>query len=199
MTSIDEVLEALESKSTEIESKINKKDALEYIGALSILITSYSTLLSHHKKLLEEMAESEYQKHRLLLDQYNKKMREMNSLRRNAHNIEQKDLAEAKLDKVSYAENVNTQQLEEEDFMSTNTRRLNSYLMTAIDSLDSLKKQGKVLDGTREKMLGGLKRMGFSEELVEKISGRYSNDKVLFMVGLFVVIVVFFLLRFIIK
>lgn len=199
MSSIDDILEALESKNREISTKINTEEAWESIGTLSILITSYSTFLNHHRKLLEELAEEDYKKHAAHLTQYNRKMNELNALRKKAYNDGEVDLAKANLDQVAYAENVNTQEFGEDDFMSTSTRRLNSYLITAIDSLDSLKKQGKVLDGAREKILGSLKKMGLGDELVEKIADRYSNDKILFMVGFFIVILAFFVLRFILK
>lgn len=197
MGSIDEILKSLEKKREQVDAEVNSRNAAESIGKISILVTSYSTLLSHHKRLLEEMAEDEYKRHSLLLAKYKKQINDMSVIAKKNSN---EDVAGRPKDaSLSYAENVNTQITEDESFVSTNTRRLNSYLVTAIDSLDSLKQQGKVLSSTREKILGGLRKMGIGNDLVEKIGDRYSNDKIMYTIGLTVVILVFFLLRFVIK
>lgn len=198
MTGIDEILKTLQNKSLEINSKINSPDASVSIGTLSILITSYSTLLNHHRRILEEMAENEYKKHMEHLNRYNKQLNEINIHRQKKISDERDELKRSGLGSVAYAENANMQKIEDEDIMSTSTRRLNSYLMTAIDSLDSIKQQGKVLESMREKILAGAKRMGVNDALVDKISNRYSNDKIMFMIGLALVIIVFFVLRFVV-
>lgn len=198
MAGIDEILSTLQNKSQEIDSRIHSPDAPASIGTLSILVTSYSTLLSHHRRILEEMAEGEYEKHIEHLNRYKKLLNEINIDRQNKILDERDELKRSGLGSVAYAENANTQKVEDEDIMSTNTRRLNNYMMTAIDSLDSIKQQGKVLEGIREKIVAGAKRMGVNDALVEKISNRYSNDKIVFMVGLALVVIVFFVLRFIV-
>lgn len=198
MAGIDEILRTLQNKSQEIDSQISSPNALASIGTLSILITSYSTLLSHHRRILEEMAEDEYKRHMEHLDRYQKQLSEINIDRQKKILDERDELKRSGLGSVAYAENANTQEVEDEDIMSTSTRRLNNYLMTAIDSLDSIKQQGKVLEGIREKIVAGAKRMGVNDALVDKISSRYSNDKIVFMAGLALVVIVFVVLRFIV-
>lgn len=198
MAGIDEILRTLQNKSQEIDSKISSPDASASIGTLSILITSYSTLLGHHRRILEEMAEGEYKRHMEHLDRYKKQLNEINIDRQKKILDERDELKRSGLGSVAYAENANAQKAEDEDIMSTSTRRLNNYLMTAIDSLDSIKQQGKVLEGIREKIVAGAKRMGVNDALVDKISSRYSNDKIMFMAGLALVVIVFIVLRFIV-
>eukprot|EP00866_Antonospora_locustae_P001769 jgi/Antlo1/1769/2349 len=198
MAGIDEILITLQNKNKEIDSRIRSPNAPSSIGTLSILITSYSTLLSHHRRILEEMAECEYKKHMDYLSRYKRQLNEI-SIDRQKKILEERDeLMRSGLGGVAYAENANTQKVEDEDIMSTNTRRLNNYLMSAIDSLDSIKQQGKVLEGIREKIVAGAKRMGVNDTLVDNISNRYSNDKIIFTGGLALVIIVFFVLRFIV-
>ncbi|KAL0265851.1 UNVERIFIED_CONTAM: hypothetical protein PYX00_011568 [Menopon gallinae] len=190
MAGIDDILKTLQNKSQEIDSRISSPEAPESIGTLSILVTSYSTLISYHRRILEEMAESEYRMHVEHLDRYRKHLNEISIERQKKVLDERDELKRSGLGSVFYAENTDALQPGDEDIMSTNTRRLNSYLMSAIDSLDSIKQQGKVLESVREKILAGAKRMGVNDTLVDKISSRYSNDKILFMIGLALVIIV---------
>ncbi|TBU08860.1 hypothetical protein CWI36_0090p0030 [Hamiltosporidium magnivora] len=85
---------------------------------------------------------------------------------------------------------------EDKNISTGNTRRLNSYIETALDSLESLKKQRVYIDNTKSKIREGLIGLGLSSQVVDDISNRYLNDYYFFWVGVGIVVLIFLLFRF---
>ncbi|RVD92215.1 vesicular transport protein [Tubulinosema ratisbonensis] len=172
MKDIKEISQILKDKKKELEEKIET----EQIPTLTILLTSYSNILQSNKQILQEFLPEEYSLHEETINNLRKVI--------NGRSKKQNDLNDS-----IYSENINLQCEEEEDFFNLGKRRANEYLSSAIDSLDNIRRQGRILEGAQNKVAEGLRKMGFSEGMINQITSRYKSDYLLFVC--FVVLIIF--------
>jgi len=74
------------------------------------------------------------------------------------------------------------------DFYGAQSSRMDNIIMSTMDSLESLRLQGKYIDSTRTMINDGLRRMGLSNRFINRIESRVTMDKVVF-IGLFIFLV----------
>lgn len=178
MKNIKEVSNALNQKKEEIEEKIET----ESIESLTILLTLYTNMLESNRTTLLEFTPDEYYSHE-------------NNINRLRNILNKRSKESYTSNETVYSENVNLQPIEEEeDFFNFGKRRVNEYLNTAIDSLDSIRRQGRILENAQETVADGLRKMGFSERMVEKISSRYRGDYLIFVFFVILVIFLYFII-----
>lgn len=175
MKDIKEISKTLAEKKKELEERIET----DQIPTLTILLTSYTNLLQSNKHILQEFLPEEYSMHEETI----------NNLRKiiNSRSKKQPDMNES-----IYSENVNLQSQEEEDFFNFGKRRVNDYISSAISSLDTIRRQGKILENAQDRVAEGLRRMGFSERMINQITSRYKSDYVIFVIFVILIILIYF-------
>ncbi|KAI5172370.1 hypothetical protein PAEPH01_1734 [Pancytospora epiphaga] len=90
-------------------------------------------------------------------------------------------------------------ELREREFYSKQSNRLDEFIMSTMDSLDSVKRQGVYIQKINEKLKSGLERLGVSGALISKIEARVSQDKTLFTALFCITLFMILLLRFYFK
>lgn len=86
-----------------------------------------------------------------------------------------------------------------DSYYNEKTQRVNNILTDAVNILDTIQKQGKYIERTNSRLKGGLLKLGLSKELVNEIDRRYLADNKIFVTCLVLLIILFFILRFLFK
>lgn len=82
-------------------------------------------------------------------------------------------------------------------FYSNQTNKLDGFLMSTMDSLNSLKRQSTQIKRISERVKHGLSRLGLSNSAINSIERRISYDKIIFIVLLVLLVLFVLFLRFI--
>lgn len=81
-------------------------------------------------------------------------------------------------------------------FVATQTNKLDEFISSSMDSLESLRRQSIHIDRVNDVLKRGAIRLGVSNETLGRIESRFAGDKSLFIILLIGVAVLFLLLRF---
>ena len=76
---------------------------------------------------------------------------------------------------------------------------VDGFILSTMDSLDSIKRQGVFIQRANERLKSGLVRLGVSGELISNIEARFARDKSLFIILFGAVFLLILLLRFYFK
>lgn len=190
----NKVIDKLEKIREDIEIEMQKEITEERVGRISAKLAYFSNFLINNEQLFisgdseeNKAKRSQYNQYKLAISNYKKKIAEINLLR-NAQVETQDNIEEF---------HENTAVVEPEDrFLGNNTRRVNSYIMNAIDTLESLKKQRVYIDNTRERIKDGLVRIGVSKGMVDKIGNRFLTDYYFFLAGVALIVVIIIIIKF---
>ncbi|CAD25693.1 BOS1-LIKE VESICULAR TRANSPORT PROTEIN [Encephalitozoon cuniculi GB-M1] len=169
------------------------EETLENIGALAIRIQSFSRSVSSLGPGNPEAERLSRQ-----ADLFNKAVLRLGSQRSKKRNEKKEEMIRSRVGvEEGYMENTGTPQpVTDDDFFSSSTKRINDVLMNAMDAFETVKRQNVYISRTNERIRAGLNRIGLSKQLIDQIDRRYLSDRVLFMGGVVLLVVVFFLLRF---
>ncbi|WEL39106.1 hypothetical protein PFJ87_07g01880 [Encephalitozoon hellem] len=169
------------------------EETLENIGALAIRIQSFSRSVSC---LDPEDPETEMLSKQA--DLFNKSISRLGSRRSKRRNAIREEMVKSKAStEKEYMENTSMPQpISDDDFFSSSTKRINDVLMNAMDAFETVKRQNVYINRTSERIRAGLSRIGLSKQLIDQIDKRYLSDRVLFMGGIVLLVIMFFLLRF---
>ncbi|KMV65884.1 hypothetical protein M970_071600 [Encephalitozoon cuniculi EcunIII-L] len=169
------------------------EETLENIGALAIRIQSFSRSVSSLGPGSPEAERLSRQ-----ADLFNKAVLRLGSQRSKKRNEKKEEMIRSRVGvEEGYMENTSTPQpVTDDDFFSSSTKRINDVLMNAMDAFETVKRQNVYISRTNERIRAGLNRIGLSKQLIDQIDRRYLSDRVLFMGGVVLLVVVFFLLRF---
>ncbi|KAF7682927.1 hypothetical protein TCON_1864 [Astathelohania contejeani] len=200
----NKIIESLNQQAEKIEEELEKcREDYDKIGNLSILLTKFGRMLKKNELMFNtEERRKQYRIYKHQLNNFNSILREINNARLEKKKVEDEELRTCNLPTapLTYEENINTlEEHNDTDFIQNSTHRINRYLISAIDSLENLRKQGSYLDNTRNKIKDGLTNIGIGSDVVDKISDRYLNDYYFFMAGVAFVVLIFLLLRFFFK
>lgn len=177
-----------------IESDLRDcEETLENVGALAIRIQMFTRAIS-------ALDSSDPEVERLLgqADVFNKAVIRLGGRRTKQKNEIREEMIRSKINvQEEYVENTHVpQQVSDEDFFSSSTKRINDVLMNAMDAFETVKRQNVYITRTSERIRAGLSRIGLSKQLIDQIDKRYLSDRVLFMSGIGLLVVLFILIRF---
>lgn len=186
----DKVVEKLNKIKEDIDTEMSQEmneERISYIQAKLAYFTNY--LINNEQLFISEDFEEnknkrkKYNYYKSEISKYKNIIMTMQA----SQNTKQQDNIEEF--------NENTTVVPEDRFLEDNTRRVNNYIMSAIDSLESLKKQRMYIDNTRERIKDGLAKIGMSKTMVEKISSRYLTDYYFFWAGVAVVVILIIIIK----
>lgn len=188
-----EVLALIDEENAIREELKNCEQKLENIGSLAIRVQVFTRSVA---SLSEEDTETERLSKQA--DLFNKAILRLGNQRSKQRNEEKKEMERSKIDvQEDYLENSCTPQpTTDEDFFSSSTQRINNVLMNAMDAFDTVRRQNVYIDRTSERIRIGLSRIGISKQLIDQIDRRYLSDRVIFMGGVVLLILLFILVRF---
>lgn len=181
-----------EENAIKKELEVCEKD-LENIGALAIRIQSFSRSVSSL-----DPEEPEAERLSKQADLFSKSILRLGSRRSKKRSEMREEMTKSKATtEKEYMENTNIPQpVSDDDFFSSSTKRINDVLMNAMDAFETVKRQNVYINRTSERIRAGLSRIGLSKQLIDQIDKRYLSDRVLFMGGIVLLVIMFFLLRF---
>ena len=170
------------------------EETLENIGALAIRVQSFSRSVAH----LDAVGDPETERLLQQADLFNKAVVRLGSRRSKKRGEKEQEMARSKISpRREYMENTDVPQVvTDDDFFSSSTKRINDVLMNAMDAFETVKRQNVYINRTSERIKAGLSRIGLSKQLIDQIDKRYLSDRVLFMGGIMLLVMLFFILRF---
>ncbi|AFN83405.1 putative vesicular transport protein [Encephalitozoon romaleae SJ-2008] len=174
------------------ELKVCEED-LENIGALAIRIQSFSRSVSNL-----DPSEPEAERLSKQADLFSKSILRLGNQRSKKRSEMREEMTKSKANtEKEYMENTNIPQpISDDDFFSSSTKRINDVLMNAMDAFETVKRQNVYINRTSERIRASLSQIGLSKQLIDQIDKRYLSDRVLFMGGIVLLVIMFFLLRF---
>ncbi|KAM0688468.1 hypothetical protein COBT_000279 [Conglomerata obtusa] len=184
-----------QEKLTKISEKIENDFTIlpPPISSLSTQIAHFSSLLVRNELLFCSQDNIEntrlrkiYKEYKAKLKIYKEKLSEINSKAQEVNNNTYESVH------PNIAENESV----EDEFITSNARRVLTYSHMALDSLDSLRKQRQVIESARGKIKNGLIGLGVSNNMVEMISNRYLTDYYFFMAGVAIIILLLIFIKY---
>lgn len=181
-----------EEKAIERELEECEK-TLENIGSLAIRIQTFARDV---RGLDPDDPEAERLDKQA--DVFSKAVLRLGSQRSRHKKEEQDEMRRSNIDfRREYMENTSMpQRATDEDFFSSSTQRINDVLMNAMDAFDTVRRQNVYINRTSERIRTGLRRIGLSKQLVDQIDRRYLSDRMVFIAGVVLTVLLFLLLRF---
>lgn len=185
-------IEELKIIADELEQELEscEKD-LKKTSILLVKIQSFQTMLNKREE------DGEIRILRVKAQSFLKKVQQLCQKR----NKEKSDLEQEMNDARIRVKKINEacdpdMELKERDFFSKQNEHLDNYILNAIDSIDSLKRQGVYIDRINENLRSGLIRMGVSSAFLNRIESRFKRDKLIFIILFFIIILFILFLRF---
>ncbi|ELQ76867.1 Golgi SNAP receptor complex member [Trachipleistophora hominis] len=161
---------------------INRDD----ITDMAIEISSLGNMLLDAEKHIGELTD---EKDTERLFAYKKTL---NELRDQLNELNRLRVSNASFEEISRCSEVDDEQLSESQrFYKRGNEKLDSIISDAVNNLDSLCKQKRIIHKTRNTLQRGKDRIGSGIKTLKSISDRYLNDYYVFMIGL--AIIVFFI------
>ena len=190
-------VEELERRAEEIERelKLCESDSRR-AGALTVKVQSFHNALRKENpsdpkvKRLQTRSKYFITQARLLSEQAAKEQENIDS-EMTASRIRPQRSGEIEYDSQG---GMSTQS--DSEFFSEQSTRMDSFISTTMDSIESLKRQGLVINRINDRLRDGLSRIGMSAELIESVEARFGRDRGIFYI-LFTGLVLFIVLLFI--
>ncbi|KAM0678516.1 hypothetical protein BDAP_000918 [Binucleata daphniae] len=179
---IDKVIE-------KIENDINNPQITKSI--FNIQVTQLSTLLIRYETLFSAEDDKENEKLKNIYKEYKQK------LKRYKERIKMVAIEEPTIN--NNFESLDTNNVNnsiESEYMSSSARRVENFSFMALDSIDMLRKQKKIIESARERVKTSLTGLGVSDSVVELISNRYLTDYYFFFGGAILIILLLFLINY---
>lgn len=184
-------LDALEAMASEIEKEIAicEKD-LKKAGSLAIKTQSLVNLL-----LKEDPTNRAVNVLKIKANSYQNKAKELCERRAKEKQDLENELEDSKIRVKKITEICDTGT--EQSFFVEQTSRLDEFISSSMDSLESLRRQSVLVDKINSNLRQGAVRLGVSTETLSMIETRFAGDKSLFLIllGMFVLLVI--LLKFV--
>ncbi|KAH9411062.1 hypothetical protein HK407_08g13360 [Ordospora pajunii] len=192
---VEHDISKLIEEANAIESDLKDcESTFENIGGLAIRVQSFSRAVHG---LEHETSQTRYL--RKQADMFNKRLVKLGSLRTKQKDEMNEELMHAKIkpekEYMESTEGLPQEMATDSDFFSSSTKRINDVLMNAMDAFETVKRQNVYISRTNDRIKIGLSRLGLSKQIIDEIDKRYLSDKFLFMGGIVLCVILFFLLR----
>lgn len=186
----------LQSIAKEIEEEIKLcENDLKKVGSLVIKAQSFVNLLAK-----EDSSDQAVRQLKGKAMAYQNKVKELSERRNREREDFEQELTDSKIrtKKITEVHDTGTDavQLSQKQFFSTQTSKLDDFISTSMDSLESLKQQSLYIDRINDVLKRGASRLGVSNETLNRIESRFWGDKSLFIIFLIGIVVLIFVLRF---
>lgn len=187
-------LKTLETMAGEIEEQINAcGNDLRNIGTLNIKTQSFLNMLSKANDGSEEF--------KILITkagEIRNKVKILSNLRKQEKEKMEQEMMESKIKYKKITEvHDNTRNELDSDFFDSQSSRLDDFIMSSMDSLASLKRQGNYINRITNTLRNSFVRLGGSSDLLQKIESQVEGYKKSFLILVGFLFIVFFCLRFI--
>lgn len=161
---------------------INKDDITDMAIEMSSLGNMVMDVGEHSVELTDEKDQERFFVYKKTLNELRDQLNELNKQR----------ISSASFEEVSRYDETGDEQLSESQrFYKRGNEKLDSLISDAVSNLDSLCKQKKIINKTRNTLLRGKDRIGNGIQVLKSISDRYLNDYYVFIIG--VAVIVFFI------
>jgi len=187
----------LQSMAVEIEEEIKMcEHDLKRVGSLVIKAQSLANLLAK-----EDPTDQAVRQLKGKAAEYQNKVKELSERR----NREREDFAQELTDSKIRVKNItevqdssaDLAQISQKQFFGAQSSKLDDFISTSMNSLESLKQQSVYIDRINDVLRRGASRLGVSNDTLSRIESRFVGDKSLFIIFLFGIVVLIFVLRFI--
>ncbi|ELA48082.1 hypothetical protein VCUG_00505 [Vavraia culicis subsp. floridensis] len=161
---------------------INKDDITDMAIEMSSLGNMVMDVEEHSVELTDEKDQERFFVYKKTLNELRDQLNELNKQR----------ISSASFEEVSRYDETGDEQLSESQrFYKRGNEKLDSLISDAVSNLDSLCKQKRIINKTRNTLLRGKDRIGDGIQVLKSISDRYLNDYYVFIIG--VAVIVFFI------
>lgn len=186
-------LEELAAMADEIENELGMCDKnIKKLGSASIKTQSFHNMVNK-----EDQGDRNIKQLQMKARYFLNRVKTFNDMRSKERSEFEQEMADSKIQVKKISETYDPDhELKEREFYSKQSNKLDSFIISTMDSLDSIKRQGVFIQRANERLKNGLMRLGVSGELIDKIEVRFARDKTLFMVLFGSVLFFIVLLRF---
>lgn len=87
-------------------------------------------------------------------------------------------------------------EMKERDFYSKQSSRVDDFISNTMDSLESLKRQGAIINRVNERITAGIERLGYTGDFIRRIEQRFGRDTMFFILLFGALFILVLLLRF---
>jgi hypothetical protein len=184
----------LKTMSNEIENEIeNCENDLNKVGSLTIKTQSFVNLLSKQDENNKEIKIL-----KIKANSYQKSARTLGEKKAALRNEFEQEMEDSKIrpQKISEIGDV-TNTMTDNEFYANQSSKLDEFISNSMDSIESLRKQGKYIENINSKLKQGMISLGVSSDVVNKIESRIAGDKTIFLICLCLIILLIIILRFV--
>lgn len=172
-------IEDLQAMADEIEGEIEIcENDLKRVGSLSIKTQSFANMVlrmdssSKTAGLLKIKASSFQNKVRILSDRRTREKLDL-ELELEDSKIRYKKITEAR---------DNALDVQDSEFFSRQSSKLDEFISSSMDSLESLGRQSVYIDRISSTLRSGLRKLGVGSDILHKIESRFAGDRSLFLI-----------------
>ncbi|ELA42794.1 uncharacterized protein VICG_00109 [Vittaforma corneae ATCC 50505] len=184
----------LKIMANEIENEIElcNKD-LKKVGSLVIKTQSLMNLLAK-----EDPSDKEVKVLKIKASSFQSKARELSERRSKEKQELENELMDSKIrtKKITEMSDFGSE-MGQSGFFAAQSSKLDDFISTSMDSLESLRRQSVYIDRINETLRRGAFRLGVSNETLSRIESRFAGDKSLFIILLIGIVALVLILRFI--
>lgn len=171
-------VEDLQTMADEIEKEIEACESdLRRVGSLSIKAQSFANMVqklglcTEGASLLRAKANSFQNRVRVLSDRRTREKQEL-----------EQELEDSKIKYKKITEvRDNALDMHDSEFFSRQSSKLDEFISSSMDSLESLRRQGVYIDRINSTLRSGILRLGVGSDTLHKIESRFAGDKSLFL------------------
>jgi len=184
--------EDLNKMADEIEDELGVcRNDLRKIGTLNIKAQSYMNILSKQNQntkefnLLKERGEHIQNNIKVLSDLRKKEKQEL-----------EQEMSDSKINfkRITEARD-SSSNVSESDFFHGQSSRLDRIIHSSMDSLESIKRQGNMINSVNDTLRRSFIKLGAGSDLLQKIESRVAGDKSLFLMLICILIALIILLK----
>lgn len=181
-------VEKIEKIVEKIENDMNNSSISK--STFNIQLTQLSTLLIRYEPLFSSEDVNESDRLRKMYSEYKQKLKVYKDQIKQIETEEPVITNTYESLDTNYIENV------ESEFMSSSARRVENISFMALDSIDMLRKQKKMIDNARERIKSGLSGLGVSNTIIDMITNRYLTDYYFFLAGAVLILILLLLIKY---
>lgn len=181
------------ARDIERDIEMCEKD-LKRVGTLVIKAHSFANLLAK-----EDPENREVKMLKIKALSYKNKSKELSERRSREKQEFDDELADSRIRTKKITEmSESGRNPGEERFFTSQSSKLDDFISSSMDSLQSLKRQSVYIDRINDTLRQGALRLGISNETLGRIESRFAGDKSLFYILFIGVIILILILKFII-
>lgn len=181
----------LEAMAGKIEQDIKDcQNNLNKLGTLTIKTQSFINMLSKQSEDNDDV-----KRLKMKANSYLKSVKELGDKKAIMKKELEHEMEESKIRPKKINE-LDNHSMTESEFFSNQSSKLDEFISSSMDTIDSLKRQSRYIDNINGKLRQGVLNMGVNSDLLNQIETRFAGDKSIFIILLILIVIFIFVLRF---